>query len=87
MTRKELNFNLGGTTSLLFFPSVKCGLSFIRHVGIVRVAYLVELSSGILELLIVFKKLSQEKIKTRQIKRFSQYRDKMVFTSTNEMKK
>lgn len=86
MTRKELNFNLGGTTSLLFFPSVKCGLSFIRHVGIVRVAYLVELSSGILELLIVFKKLSQEKI-TRQIKRFSQYRDKMVFTSTNEMKK
>lgn len=86
MTRKELNFNLGGTTSLLFFPSVKCSLSFIRHVGIVRVAYLVELSSGILELLIVFKKLSQEKI-TRQIKRFSQYRDKMVFTSTNEMKK
>lgn len=86
MTRKELNFNLGGTTSLLFFPSVKSGLSFIRHVGIVRVAYLVELSSGILELLIVFKKLSQEKI-TRQIKRFSQYRDKMVLTSTNEMKK
>lgn len=86
MTRKELNFNLGGTTSLLFFPSVKCCLSFIRHVGIVRVAYLVELSSGILELLIVFKKFSQEKI-TRQIKRFSQYRDKMVFTSTNEMKK
>ena len=57
MTRKELNVNLGGTTSLLFFPSVKCGLSFIRHVGIVRVAYLVELSSGILELLIVFKKV------------------------------